>query len=108
MEIFLATVCNLKDLFIIFAIVLGFGSVLGFITEHVPLGWKLLTPCILLSVLACIPDMHDILKIRIALIKYHLASPENVKQTTDTIERIGKKLECKYLGCDESPHKRGD
>lgn len=53
------------------------------------------------SLLTCIPDVDDLVKVRIALIKYQLASPGNVKEATDTIERIGKKLECKYLGCDK-------
>ena len=52
-------------------------------------------------VIAMIPSLNDLWKIRIALIKYELASPENIKGATETIERIGKKLECKYLGCEE-------
>jgi len=50
------------------------------------------------AVFTCIPTLDDLWRIRIALVKYELASPENVQKATETIERIGKKLECKYLG----------
>jgi hypothetical protein len=53
--------------------------------------------------LACLPDLDDLWRTRISLIKYELAAPENVKAATETIERIGKKLECKYLGGCEEP-----
>lgn len=56
-------------------------------------------PCLLL---AAIPSVDELLKIRIALIKYELASGENISRATDVIERIGEKLECKYLGCEEN------
>ena len=48
--------------------------------------------------LLVIPDIGDLWRARIALIKWNLASPANVQKTVETIERIGKKLECKYLG----------
>jgi hypothetical protein len=55
------------------------------------------------AVLACMPSIDDLWKTRIALIKFHLASPENVEKATDEIARIGKKLECKYLGgCEDA------
>lgn len=57
-------------------------------------------------VLACVPTLDNLWSVRIALIKYELASPQNVKSATATIERIGKKLECKYLGgngCEAAP-----
>lgn len=60
---------------------------------------------VIFGALICIPTINDLWKVRIALIKYHLAAPDNFKQTTDTIERIGKKLECKYLGCDDRQSK---
>ena len=48
-----------------------------------------------------IPRPEDLLSLRISLIKYELSSPENIERGVETIEKIGKKLECKYLGCDE-------
>jgi len=48
--------------------------------------------------LLVVPDIGDMWRARISLIKWQLASPENVQKATETIERIGKKLECKYLG----------
>lgn len=56
---------------------------------------------VFLGLVLLVPDADDVVKMRITLIKYHLASPENVGKATETIERIGKKLECKYLGCEE-------
>jgi hypothetical protein len=55
------------------------------------------------AVLACVPSVDDLWKTRIALIKFHLAAPENVQAATETIERLGKNLECKYLGgCEDA------
>lgn len=48
--------------------------------------------------LAIIPTLDDLWRVRIALVKYDLAAPENVRGAAETIERIGRKLECKYLG----------
>lgn len=50
---------------------------------------------------AMLPTIDDIWRVRIGLIKLQLASPENLQKGADVIERIGKKLECKYLGCKE-------
>lgn len=48
-----------------------------------------------------VPSIDQIWKLRIGLLKLELASPENLKSSLDAIERIGAKLECKYLGCKE-------
>jgi len=56
---------------------------------------------LILALLTCFPGPDDLWKIRISLIKYQLASPENVKKASDEIIQIGKKLECKYLGCEK-------
>lgn len=48
-----------------------------------------------------IPSLKDLWEVRIALIKLELSSPENVKRGAEEIGRIAKKLECKYLGCNE-------
>lgn len=55
--------------------------------------------CLLPSFL--IPSSKQLWEARINLIKFNLASKENITQTTETIERIGKKLECKYLKCED-------
>lgn len=55
--------------------------------------------CLCFSLL---PSTEDIWKVRIGLIKFQLASPENIKKGTDEIAVIAKKLECKYLGCEDS------
>lgn len=55
--------------------------------------------------IACLPSIEDMWKIRLALLKYNLASPENVTKGSEEISRIAKKLECKYLGgCEETIH----
>ena len=61
--------------------------------------------CVMCACIACIPNVNDIWRVRIGLIKLSLASPENITKTSETIERIGRKLECKYLGCDEQAGK---
>lgn len=48
-----------------------------------------------------IPDVDDLWRVRISLIKYELSSKDNIQKASETIERIGTKLECKYLGCEE-------
>lgn len=48
-----------------------------------------------------IPGPNEMFKMRIALIKYQLASPENIKASTETITRIAHELECKYLKCED-------
>jgi hypothetical protein len=56
---------------------------------------------IFIFLLALIPSVDDLWKVRIGLIKLELASPENIQKSTDEITRIAKKLECKYLGCEK-------
>lgn len=57
--------------------------------------------CLFLAV----PSIDDLWRVRIGLLKFSLASPENVKAGAETLERIAGKLECKYLGCDEKAEK---
>lgn len=59
---------------------------------------KTIAIMIVFSLLACVPDINDLWRIRISLIKYELASPDNVKKATEEIEHLAKKLEEKYLG----------
>ena len=44
---------------------------------------------------------EDLFKIRVSLIKYELIKPENINKGLNHIDRIVKKLECKYLGCEK-------
>lgn len=52
------------------------------------------------SFFALMPTHQKILAVKIARIKNEAVSKENVTKGVETLERIGKKLECKYLGCD--------
>lgn len=62
----------------------------------------LVAPIFMVSgAISALPNIDDLWKVRIGLIKLQLASPENVQKGADVIERLGKKLECKYLGCEE-------
>lgn len=49
-----------------------------------------------LALMATIPAPDQWWHIRIALIKFQLASPENVKAGVERINRIADELECKY------------
>ena len=51
--------------------------------------------------LAVIPTPEELFKIRLGMLKYTMASPENVQKGMDEIQRVAAKLECKYLGCKE-------
>lgn len=127
-EIVLAFVSNLTCLFVISAVVSAFASIVLIIlmaikmdeatwksnpTEtirikevYASLAFKKALPAFFISIaLACIPSVNDIWKVRIGLIKLQLASPENIQKGAEEITRIGKKLECRYLGCDEEKSK---
>lgn len=69
--------------------------------------WLLAAFFLLFSIIpASVPDVNDLWKIRIGMIKLQLASPENVEKGAAEIIRIGKKLECRYLGCEEQKQER--
>ena len=46
------------------------------------------------------PTHNKILEVKISRIKNEAVSKENVTKGVETLERISKKLECKYLGCE--------
>lgn len=114
-EILLAALINLKGVFCFSALVSGLTVLLSGVfflmakdlgkTRDQVLSRKALKVSSLVFVpmmfLSCIPTIDDLWKVRIGLIKLQLASPENITSAAETIERIGKKLECKYIGCDE-------
>lgn len=56
-------------------------------------------------IVVSIPNVKDLWEVRIGLIKLELASPENIQKGSEEIIRLGKKLECKYLGCTEEEKK---
>ncbi len=66
-----------------------------------PIATRLVVAAATCAAVACLPSANDLWRARIALLKYEIAAPENVKSGAAEIERIARKLECKYLGCDE-------
>jgi hypothetical protein len=50
------------------------------------------------SVIGSLPDVADLWKVRVELVKFELASPENIKAGVAAIERIGSHFECELLG----------
>ena len=73
----------------------GDGDVAKYLRKN--LKW-LIPTAIGVGLLACLPTVDDLWRVRVGLIKYSLASPENLREGKDAIERVAKKLECKYLG----------
>jgi len=67
---------------------------------------RAVTVACICAALTAIPDMNDLWRARIALVKLELASPENVQKGTEEIARIARRLECKYLGCEEEKEKK--
>ena len=116
MEILLAVLSNVKVLLIFAAILLGIAATVGLMGWSIEDNWRTdsrwarsaknaAIAAAVAALLACVPTVHEVWEVRIALVKYELASPENVQQAAETIERIGKKLECKYLGDCGEPKK---
>src|ERR1700690_4276454 len=95
LEVLLAFMGNVKALALIGAILLGFIASVFFTIFAIDdsLEWKMLKgPAIILAILASIatiPNIDEIWKVRIAMIKFQLASPENLKSGSEVIERIG-------------------
>jgi hypothetical protein len=110
-EIFLASASNFKWLGTLFIVIFS----AGFFVVAVTSGYqgdddfqivrsKIIWPGILIGFLGgailSVPSIDDLWHVRIGLIKLQLASPENIQKGSDVIERLGHKLECKYLGCE--------
>jgi hypothetical protein len=63
--------------------------------------WRVFILLIISITIGSLPKVDDLWKIRVSMIKLYLASPENIKAGSETIERIAKRLECQYIGCKE-------
>ncbi len=85
----------------IFAIAWAANDDLARDSKYRPYFMRLVKIFAVAGIVACVPSVDQIWKIRIGLIKLQLASPENLQKGTDEIQRIAKKLECKYVGCDD-------
>ena len=71
--------------------------------KHFP---KMAVSFLFFLLIALTPSINDVWLMRIALIKYQLASPENISKATDEITRIGHLLECKYIGCNDKEEQK--
>lgn len=116
-EIILALLMNVKVAFSLFSLIAGtIALVMGVIwlsvktsgyesEQTIAKAWSCFKISTLATVVfiipALIPDINDVWKVRISLIKLQLASPQNVQKGVDEIGRIAKKLECKYLECEK-------
>lgn len=122
LEIILAFLENFRGLAIVSAAIAGFTGVIFLacladsssdlsifggetyakrVTKYKTLWWKPFIIAALIMPFALVPSIDQVWKIRIGLIKLQLASPDNIQKGAEVIERIGHKLECKYLGCKE-------
>jgi hypothetical protein len=109
LEIVLAVLQNLSCIACVAGVILSFFVVLfyamGFsdgCEELKANARRLVKPLIVCIVIAVIPSPNDLWKVRVALIKLQLASPENIESGVKRINEISKELECKYLAhCEE-------
>lgn len=110
-ELALASIENLRPFFGILTGAVGF-ALIPYIATQDEIGngfdkFRHLYPRVFLPIafvsliLAGFPSAEDLWKVRIGLIKLELANPENIKKGSEEIARIAKKLECKYLGCED-------
>lgn len=112
LEIGLAFVSNLRILFVLFGLISTVVICITLIAhldedeksvkKHMYLKQCLffIVLTMILFSLSCIPNVNELWKVRIGLIKLEMASPENVKSGVEVIERVGRELECKYLSND--------
>lgn len=62
---------------------------------------RLIPLAIILALIVFIPTHQKALEVKIAKIKNETVNKENVTKGVETLERIGRKLECKYIGCEK-------
>lgn len=120
-EILIAFLMNVKGLFIGFALATGIGTLVSAIGSlvlanerpdaperiFVRKAFKWLAPIfVACGLVACVPDVDDLWKVRVGLIKLELSSPENIKALVnpetiekgkDLIGKIGNDVYCKYV-----------
>ena len=119
-ELILAYVENLSGVALFLSVLSGMGATMAFaawfmgtadkeaanaaIAQKIAVRFSWVTiPFILF---AALPSVDELWEVRLGLLKFSLASPENVQKGAEEIGRIAKKLECKYLGgCEEKPKK---
>ena len=54
--------------------------------------------CLFVSLLlSTAPTLDDVTKLKISMLKYEMVTPQNLQSSIDTINRIEKELENKYL-----------
>lgn len=101
MELLFLIMNSIDFLMFMFGLGLTVTSIIA-VSDEKKARWKITIPCaVICLLLSCFPSPEDLWKTRIGLIKYELASAENIVKASETIERIGRKLECKYIGCVE-------
>lgn len=122
-EYLIAFLMNVKGLFVALAIGTGIGGVIATIVAIVStadrepqaafvtkLAKALMGFFLFFGLVACVPDVDDLWKVRVGLIKLELSSPENIKALVnpDTIEKgkeligkIGSDVYCKYVPSSE-------
>lgn len=61
--------------------------------------WFLVSGLLLILIMS-IPSANDVWKVRVTLLKLEATKDENIKKGLSEVERVAKKIECKYLGCD--------
>lgn len=57
----------------------------------------------IIGVVTLIPSHERVMAVKIERIKNEAVNKDNIQKGVETLERIGKKLECKYLGCEDEP-----
>ena len=53
------------------------------------------------ALISIMPTKKTFIESRLAVIKLSLMEEKNITKAVDKIDEIAKKLECKYLGCDD-------
>ena len=65
--------------------------------------------CLITAPFHALPDTEDLWHVRISMLKFHAVSPDNIEKFAKNgmphIERVAKKIECRYLGCPDSEKK---
>lgn len=116
MEIFYTIMLNVREIAVAFCIITAIAAVMCLIPMICDSGGedgeragqfqkKLFIIFFICLPISLVPSPKRLFETRIGLLKYYAVSPENLRQFSEKglphIERIVKKIECKYLGCDD-------